>query len=192
MPALRSDAVRSRARILEVARRHDPGDLRLNELAREAGVGVGTVYRHFPTTHALVEALAQDTLERLRALAREAVAEPDPGRAMAGLLRSALDLQLEEGGLQPVLLSTEDEAEDVRAAKREIVAGFEEVLERARAAGLVRADLTAAQVEHLICGLEHAVRLGTTTDRGPYLEILLAGLRPAQAAGVPPRATRTD
>ncbi|PUB26068.1 TetR family transcriptional regulator [Promicromonospora sp. AC04] len=179
MPALRSDAARSRARILEVARRHDPGTLRFNELAREAGVGVGTVYRHFPTTHALVEALAWETLERLQVLTREAVAEPDPGVAIANLLGTALELQLEEGGLQPVLLSPEDEADDVRAAKREIVTGFEAILDRARAAGVIRPDLTVAQVEHLVCGMEHAVRLGDATDRTPYLEILLAGLRPA-------------
>lgn len=179
MPALRSDAARSRARILDVARRHDPGTLRFNELAKEAGVGVGTVYRHFPTTHALVEALTSQTLELLRTLTREAVAEPDPGTAIATLLRTALDLQLEEGGLQPVLLSQADEADDVRAAKQEITSGFEEILDRGRAAGIIRKDLSAAQVEHLVCGMEHAVRLGAATDRGPYLEILLAGLRPA-------------
>lgn len=179
MPALRSDAARSRARILEVARRHDPGALRLNDLAREAGVGVGTVYRHFPTTHALVEALTLDTLERLRVLTREAVDEPDPRTAITNLLRSALDLQLEEGGLQPVLLSAEDESDEVREAKHEILTGFEQILVRARAAGVVRPDLTTEQVEHLVCGMEHAVRLGATSDRGPYLEILLAGLRPA-------------
>jgi len=179
MPTLRSDAARSRARILEVARRHDSGDLRFNDLAREAGVGVGTVYRHFPTAHALVETLALQTLERLRVLTREAVAEPDPSTAIANLLRAALDLQLEEGGLQPVLLSAEDEADEVREAKREILTSFEQILERARAAGVVRPDLSTEQMEHLVCGMEHAVRLGASSDRGPYLEILLAGLRPA-------------
>ena len=63
-PSVRSDAMRSRARILDAARECDPGALRLNEVARAAGVGVGTVYRHFPTAHALVEALAADGLER--------------------------------------------------------------------------------------------------------------------------------
>ncbi|MFI2487643.1 TetR/AcrR family transcriptional regulator [Promicromonospora kroppenstedtii] len=179
MPALRSDAARSRARILDVARRHDPGALRFNDLAREAGVGVGTVYRHFPSTHALVEALTLDTLERLRVLVRAALAETDAGRAVADLLRAALGLQLEEGGLQPVLLAAEDESDGVREAKQEILGGFEQILVRARAAGVVRPDLSTEQVEHLVCGMEHAVRLGASSDREPYLEILLAGLRPA-------------
>ena len=178
MPALRSDAARSRARILDVARRHDPGALRFNDLAREAGVGVGTVYRHFPTTHALVEALTLDTLERLRVLVRAAVAEEDPATAIRDLLRTALDLQLEEGGLQPVLLSAEDESDEVHTAKQEILTGFDQILVSARAAGVIRPDLTTAQVEHLVCGMEHAVRLGASSDREPYLEILLAGLRP--------------
>lgn len=179
MPALRSDAARSRARILEVARHRQPGELRFNELAREAGVGVATVYRHFATTHALVEALAQDTLERLRTATRRAAREPDARTAFRDLLRATLDLQLQEGGLQPVLLSPADDADDVRRAKQEIAAGFEEVLERARAAGAIRPDISAEQLGHLVCGMEHAVRLGAATDRDPYLEILLAGVRPA-------------
>ncbi len=64
-PSVRADAVRSRERILEVAKGHDAADLRLNEVAREAGVGVGTVYRHFPTVRALVEALSVESLRRL-------------------------------------------------------------------------------------------------------------------------------
>lgn len=179
MPALRSDAARSRARILEVARRHRTSDLRFNELAREAGVGVGTVYRHFPTAHALVEALAADTLQRLRALTHEAVADPDPRAAFASLLGTVLSLQLGEGSLQAVMLSPEDEDDDVRAAKQEVLAGFEDVLRRAQASGDVRPDVSVTHLEHLVCGLEYAVRLGTAADRDRYLEILLAGLRPA-------------
>ncbi|MBL0886186.1 TetR/AcrR family transcriptional regulator [Myceligenerans indicum] len=183
MPALRSDAARSRARILDVARRRDLADLRFNDLAREAGVGVGTVYRHFPTTHALVEALVFDTLDRLRGLVGQAVAERDPQAALADLLAAALDLQLEEGGLQQVLLAGDAEDDDVRAATREIRDGFEQILARARDAGVVRPDLTAGQIEHLVCGVEHAVRLGSAADRGTFLQILLDGLRPVHAGG---------
>lgn len=178
MPTLRSDAVRSRARILAVARDQDTSALRLNDLAREAGLGVGTVYRHFPTVHALVEALASDTLTRMLQLSREAATEPDAGIALASFLRSALDLQLSHGGLQAVLLSPDDETDDVRETKREIFATFTAVLERARAAGAVREDLSVVQLEHLICGIEHAVRLGSTADSEPFLRILLAGIRP--------------
>jgi AcrR family transcriptional regulator len=182
MPTLRSDAARSRARILEVARTHDTRTLRLNDVARDAGVGVGTVYRHFPTVHALVEALSVDTLETMLATSRQAAATTDPGEALALYLRSALALQLEDGGLQAVLLSPEDEAEEVRTAKQEIFAAFETVLARARDAGAVRADLTLDHLAHLVCGIEHAVRLGSPDDRTLLLEVLLAGLRPPAAS----------
>jgi len=180
MPVLRSDAARSRARILEVARTHDSHDLRLNDLAREAGVGVGTVYRHFPTVQALVEALTVNTVERMLDISRRAAAEPDPDTAFTFYLRSALALQLEDGGLQSVLLSPEDETDEVRAAKQEIFSTFAVVLDRAKASGAVRQDLTLDQLSHLVCGIEHAVRLGTPADRAPLLEIILTGLRPAR------------
>jgi len=179
MSALRSDAARSRARILEVARTHDRAALRLNDVARDAGVGVGTVYRHFPTVHALVEALSAETLDEMLATSRRAAADPDPGAGLALYLRSALALQLEDGGLQAVLLSPEDEAESVREAKREIFETFASVLEAARDAGAVRADLTVDHLAHLVCGIEHAVRLGSPDDRSLLVQVLLDGLRPA-------------
>ena len=178
MTTLRSDAARSRARILEVARTHDSHTLRLNDLAREAGVGVGTVYRHFPNTHALVEALTVDTIDRMLIVSRSAAAEPDPETAFALYLRSALELQLEDGGLQTVLLSPDDEAEEVRLAKREIFSTFDAVLARAQSTGAVRENVTIGQLSHLVCGVEYAVRLGDPSDRDLLLDVLLAGLRP--------------
>jgi AcrR family transcriptional regulator len=181
MPALRSDAARSRARILDVARSHDTHTLRLNEVAREAGVGVGTVYRHFPTVHALIEALTVDTIERMVEVSRLAAAETDPGTAFALYLREALALQLEDGGLQTVLLSPEDEEDDVRAAKIEIFQTFSELLDRAKTTGAVRNNVTIDQLSHLVCGIEHAVRLGSPDDRALLLDIFLAGLRPTRS-----------
>lgn len=178
MATLRSDAARSRANILDVARTHDRATLRLNDVAREAGVGVGTVYRHFPTVHALIEALSADALDAMLETSRRAAAEPDPSDGLALYLGSALRLQLEDGGLQAVLLSPEDEADSVRNVKREIFESFTTVLEAARAAGAVRADLTVDRLSHLVCGIEHAVRLGTPEDLPLLLQVMLDGLKP--------------
>lgn len=179
MTPIRSDAARSRERILAVARAHDGAQaLRLNDIAREAGLGVGTVYRHFPTVHALVEALAAATIERMVDISRRALAEPDADAAFSYYLRSALALQLEDGGLQTVLLSPADETEEVRAAKREIFDAFGTVLRRAQVAGVVRPEVTLDRISHLVCGIEYAVRLGVPDDRGPLIEIVLSGLRP--------------
>ncbi|CAL9335250.1 hypothetical protein SUDANB121_00166 [Nocardiopsis dassonvillei] len=174
---LRADAARSRERILAAARRADPKDLRLNEVAREAGVGVGTVYRHFATAHALVEELTRDALERLNGIVRRAAADPDPGRAFETGLRAVVDLHLESGGLQAVLLAAQDTSPEVAALKAETLRGLREVLERAQRAGAVRADLTGDQVERLVCGIEYAVRLTGADDRAVFVDVLLAGLR---------------
>jgi AcrR family transcriptional regulator len=175
--ALRTDAARSRARILDAARERDVRALRLNDVARDAGVGVGTVYRHFPNVAALVAALTTDTLERMRELGRAAAAEPDAGRAFEHYLRGALALQLADGGLQSVLLAPVDDAPEVREAKAEIFATFEAVLRRAQDAGAIRRDLDVQHIEHLVCGVEYAVRLGEPADRDRLFPVLLAGLR---------------
>ena len=178
MAALRSDAARSRTRILDVARTHPVHDLRLNDIARDAGVGVGTVYRHFPNVQTLVEALNVDTIDRLLDVARQAAAESDPERAFSGYLRSALTLLLEFDGLQHVLLAPDDETDSMRAAKAEIFGTFSFVLDKAKAVGVVRPDLSLDQISHLACGIEYAVRLGTPDDRDRFLDVLIAGVRP--------------
>ncbi|QUX26775.1 TetR/AcrR family transcriptional regulator [Nocardiopsis akebiae] len=177
MNALRADAARSRERILEAARRSDPKDLRLNDVAREAGVGVGTVYRHFATAHALVEELTVEALERLDAVARQASADPSPRQGFETALRAVVDLHLEAGGLQAVLLAAEDASAEVAALKATVLARLDDVLARAQASGDVRPDLSTAQVERLVCGIEHAVRLGPPGDRDVFVDTLVAGLR---------------
>nr|WP_034334072.1 TetR/AcrR family transcriptional regulator [Herbaspirillum sp. B39] len=180
-PSVRADAVRSRERILEVAKGHDAADLRLNEVAREAGVGVGTVYRHFPTVRALVEALSVESLRRLGDAADAAAREPDPLVALRRFLDDALALQLADSGLQAVLVDLErsDPAvhSECTAARAQVHAGFGTVLARAQATGAVRADLSAAQLQRLVCGVEHAVRLGSPADRPVLLDVLIAGIR---------------
>jgi AcrR family transcriptional regulator len=177
----RSDATRSRARILDAARQCDPDDLRLNEVAKQAGVGVGTVYRHFPTVHALAEALATDDLERYRELARRAAAEPDPGVALDVLVREGLALQLGDGSLRAVLLASEDATTEVAELKRELEEVTAQVVAAARRAGVVRDGLTTQGLQHLVCGVEYAVRASGGEGQELYLDVMLAGLRPQPA-----------
>lgn len=185
MSSQRADAARSRARILQVARECDPADLRLNDVARLAGVGVGTVYRHFPTVHALVEAVVATDLERYRQLAQRAAAEADPAIALSLLVREGLALQLADGGLQAVLLAPQDRSEDVMTLKRELEEIADRVITAARDAGVVRPDLTTRRLQRLVCGIEHAVRIGGGADAEFFIDAVLAGLRP-DPARVPP------
>ena len=185
----RADAVRSRERILEVARGHDVRSLRLNDIARDAGVGIGTVYRHFPTVRALVEALSVDALARLSEAADAAAADPDSDRALRHFLERALDLQLEDGGLEAVLTDLARSEPHVHsecaAARGKVFEGYAAVLTRAQRAGAVRDDITPAQLQRLVCGVEHAVRLGAPTDRDVLLDILLTGIRPSSSRARP-------
>ncbi|ANP57068.1 transcriptional regulator [Streptomyces griseochromogenes] len=180
---MRADAARNRARVLQVAREQlAAGDdsLQLNTIARLAGVGVGTVYRHFPSRHALWEALSA---ERFRELVDEAQVAADDEDALAGLhrlLRFTLTHALEDTGFAAVLESASDTDARTSALKAELDRAVAHLLDRARRVRAIRRDIEAGDLRRLLCGIEHAVRSGgsgpTRTDI--YLDVLIEGLRP--------------
>ena len=89
----RADALRNRARLVEAARglfASRGADTSMEEIARDAGVGIGTLYRHFPTREDLVEAVFRDGIEQLQAQADELLASDTPGEALATWLRAQL------------------------------------------------------------------------------------------------------
>lgn len=181
--ALRADAARNRARVLRIAREQiAAGDesLQLNAIARLAGLGIGTVYRHFPNRHALVEALSAERFRELVGEAQTAAVEEDALAGLHRLLRFALERALDDPGFAAVLESSTDAAEQTSEMKSELDGAVEELLGRARHAGVIRSDVEADDVRRLLCGIQHAVRSG---DGGAgraevYLDILLQGLRP--------------
>ncbi|MET8574854.1 TetR/AcrR family transcriptional regulator [Streptomyces sp. NPDC005012] len=190
-PPLRKDAARNRERIVAVARDLvDQGTaLHLNDVARRAGVGVATVYRHFATPEALLETVAAPCLEDLAAHGERALADPDPWRALTHFLSRVVEAQLTDAALPPVAAAAEDALPPTTRLKQALAATGTTLLDRARAAGAVRPDLAAADLVPLMCGIAHAVSVhgGTTGDRiatgNRYLATLLDGMRP-----VPSRA----
>ena len=177
MPARRADAVRSRARILDAARSLPPDAIRLNDLARGAGLGVGTVYRHFPTVTSLLEALHVDALRELVGLARAAADTASSRSAFADLVRAGTEVLVAHAGLQTVLL-TDDASPEVRALREEFLRLAAVALDAAVRAGHIRADVSIEQIQRLVCGTEHAIRLGGGRDRALLLDVMIAGLRP--------------
>lgn len=181
---LRADSARVRARMLAAARaRVDAGDpeLPMNAVAKEAGVGVGTMYRHFPTRQALLEALAAESFRDLVREARAAAVEPDIGAGLAGLIRATLRRQLTDPAFADVLASGDVECAETRESLAELMAVSQQALARARAEGAIRADVTPDDLRRLTCGIRYAVTSGG--DAGPaalnrYLEILMRGIRP--------------
>src|SRR3954452_14861567 len=103
---LRADARRNRAAVLKAARAvfaRDGRQAQMDDVARRAGVGVGTVYRAFPTEEALFAALAADRFEQIAGFAAEALDVADPWEAFAGFVRRCAELQASDRALSEVL-----------------------------------------------------------------------------------------
>jgi AcrR family transcriptional regulator len=180
---LRADAVRNRAKVLEAARaafaEHGP-TAQMEDVARRAGVGVGTVYRHFPTKQALGEALVEARFDHTIAYVRELVeSEPDPWRGLERCFEYCAATQERDRAWAGALASM---AGGTLAGPREhqigeLLALEERLLARAREAGVVREDLRAADMPALFCALASVVQAGVA-DWRRYLDLLLDGLRP--------------
>ena len=171
-PSRRSDARRNRERLIEAARtlfaREGTG-VPLAAVAREAGVGTGTAYRHFPTQEALVEATYRDEIERLRQSATALLAEHAPDEALARWLHLSIDYLATERGFSEALRDAVTSGAESRAV---IVAALTELLDAAQAAGTVRGDVDAIDVAAALGGIyllaepERAHRLLSVTIDG--------------------------
>lgn len=184
-PARRADAARNRAALLHTARQHlraGDGSLRMHAIARDAGVGIGTAYRHFPTREALLEALTAESLARLVGRAREAATDPDLGRGLQDALCAMLD-GARDPALAEVLAPGHAAGPATAALLVRLKAALGMLLDGARAGGLVRPNVTDDDLHRLLCGLQLALDLGQNRAglTELYAEILLAGLRPAPA-----------
>ena len=184
MTPLRKDAARNWDRILTVARELvDEGTpLQLNDVARRAGLGVGTVYRHFPTTEALLETVATPCLEALVAHGRQALKDDNAWHAFSDYLKRVVEAQVSDPSLAKVTAAAEDTLPRTTELKRQIIATGAELLAHARMAGAVREDLADGDLVPLMCGVAYAtyVHSDSPADRLPtarrYLDTLLRGL----------------
>jgi AcrR family transcriptional regulator len=188
---LRKDAARNWQHIVDTARRFvDEGaSLRLNDVARAASIGVATVYRHFPTSEALLETVARPSLERLAAVADRALADDDAWGAFAGFLLAGIDAQLADAAVQPVFAAGTQALPETTELVARLHVSTGRLLERARSAGAVRADLDQGDVVRLMCGVVFAATVHATADQRAaltrkYLGVVLAGLAP----GISPAA----
>lgn len=182
---MRADAARNRERIFDEAHRAVAAGettLTLNELARRSGVGVGTVYRLFPTQRAMLEAVVEDSVRDLLALVTEAEREPEPLGALVEFIRSALAAALARPGLFNVLITVTDETESLRAAKVELAVTTSRLLARAQPAP----TLTGENLLKLLCGLIHAISEHPAEQQAAATDAYLGLLRTGLAAGPGP------
>jgi AcrR family transcriptional regulator len=176
---LRADARRNRQRILKAARAvfADQGiDAQMDDIARRAKVGVGTVYRHFPTKEALLEALVRERFETIAGYAREALERDDPWEGFCELIWRTAEGNAGDRAFCEIVAFT-DQAQVVEQTG--LRASTTELIERAKAQGRMRADATVTDVEIMMCGAGSVMRaMITHTDMWRrYLTLMLDGLR---------------
>ena len=186
---LRADARRNRERVIEAARAvfgEQGREAQMDDVARHAQVGVGTVYRHFPTKEALIVALALDSFERVVAKAREALATiEDPWEAFTSTLWSAAEIITGDRALSELMWEIPGPITAGTTVEAEINATMTELLERAKAAGAIRPDVVLDDIPMLMCGLGAGTwkqhRYPDSWRR--HLTIIIDGLRAAGASG---------
>ena len=180
---LRADARRNRERILQSARAafaETGADAQIDDVARHAGVGVGTVYRHFPTKQALLTELVRQTFRLFTEWAREALeAGGEPFALIEGLLRRIAETAAGDVGVQYALTSSAAQAarSEAQAEQDELIAVIAELIERARRAGTIRPGIEATDIAMLICGVVSAMSPRPGFDWRRHLDLVIDTLR---------------
>jgi AcrR family transcriptional regulator len=194
---LRADAQRNRERLLAAAREvfAERGvDVPLEEIARRAGVSIGTLYNRFPARSDLIEAVFTDRLEKLAALARQALAAADPWDGFAAYLTGIGELQAADRGFNEV--AARDALARSPAAQQlvaEAQAAVSQIMSQAQRAGELRGDVTIDDLAFVVWGISRTVEM--TAGSAPqlwrrHLALLLDGFRAAGAHHLPVQPRR--
>jgi len=186
---MRADAQRNYAKLLSAASaafvESGADDVSLEGIARRAGVGIGTLYRHFPTRQALLEAVYLDQVEALRARADELLDSASPGDALSAWLHTLVAFSSTKRTLTAAMVATLDKDSELMSTCSKLIrdAG-DSLIARCQQAGVVRADVNGTDVVRLVHGIS-MVTERTPNEPGQadrMLTLVLDGLRP-QAAG---------
>jgi AcrR family transcriptional regulator len=175
----RADALRNYEKLLVAAGEafaEDGASASLEDIARRAGVGIGTLYRHFPTRQHLLEAVYIGEVEEMARSAAD-VADLPPWDALATWLRRFVSYAATKRALGAELLAYTDADADVfQKCRTAIVTAGDALLERAQKAGVARTDTTFVEVGRLVGGLS-AIRGAEPGEIDRLLDIVLDGLR---------------
>jgi AcrR family transcriptional regulator len=183
-----AEARRNRQNLVAVATRaFASGDRRvpLDAIAKEAGVGIGTLYRHFPTREALVEAVYHDQVERLRTGAEELLAAHPPARALRLWMDLFADWAATKHGMIETLRAIVSSGRiDFGRMRAELVAIVRTFLDAGAAAGDIRSDVDASDVGATLAGILAVAGAPEQRDQATrMLNLLMDGLRPPAAHG---------
>jgi AcrR family transcriptional regulator len=181
---LRKDAERNRRRILDAAREvfAERGlDAGLDQIARHAGLGVGTVYRRFPEKEQLIDALFEERVGAIAALAEEAAGHEDPWEGLVFFFERSLAEQAADRGLKQLVLSGARGCVHVSEGRRRIAPPLHALVARAHEAGVLREDVAVQDIPMIslmLGGLMDASRGSAPDLWRRYLELFLDSLRP--------------
>jgi AcrR family transcriptional regulator len=178
---LRADAQRNRERIMAAGRelfaREGP-QVQMDEIAAHAGVGIGTVYRHFPTKEALLTAMVRDRFQGFAEIAALAEGIADPLEALESAMRVSAEAVEGDMGFQLAMMgSNQLEWEGIEQQKTALAEVVTRIIARAIAAGVVRDDFTFDDFGMLMCGITSTMyyQPGSANWRR-HLELMLQGV----------------
>lgn len=193
---LRADAERNRSRLLDAARaRFATGEtaVTLEQIAKDTGVGIGTLYRHFPTREALVEALYREELAGLCASADDLLALHAPDRALRAWMDRFADYVAAKREMAETLRAVfASGAMTVSQARERLTAAVTTILDAGAAGGTLRGDVRAEDVVAMIVGTFTATSLaGGNEQRQRMFDLLMDAVRrPGQVSAAPERSPR--
>jgi|SRR3954451_1229298 AcrR family transcriptional regulator len=173
---LRVDAERNRQRVITAAREvfAEAGlEVRMEDIARRAGVGVGTLYRRYPTRADLIAAAFETKMSAYAEATGQALADPDPWHAFCTYVEQICAMQAGDRGFTTVLTMTFPTAKQFEAARDRAFADFTTLVDRAKAAGKLRADFVTEDMPLFL--MANAGVLAATADAAPHAWRRLVG-----------------
>jgi len=179
----RADSLRNRERILEVAKEaftHQGATASLDEIAKQAGVGAGTLYRHFPTRDVLIEGVYRNEVEKLAAAAARFAETMSPIEALRAWMLLLVDYIAAKHIIAPALNSVVGGPSRLYEGSRTMIHGaIDELVKRAKRSGDLRRDLDAYDLLRALIGVSH-VGSGADWQQSArrLVDILIAGSRP--------------
>lgn len=190
---LRADAARNRAALVEAAREVMAGsgiDVPLDEIARRACIGNATLYRRFPRRIDLIAAVFAERMAEHANAVREALDAPDPWEGVCSYMEAAAELQVRDRGIADLITMDVSTAPEIQALRDEAFDGLVELLDRAKAAGALRADAVSEDVLLILQANAGVITRSAPAEREAsrrLIHLLLDGLR-ANAASPGPTA----
>jgi AcrR family transcriptional regulator len=185
---LRADARRNRAKVLAAARvvfAKQGRDAQMDDVAREADVGVGTVYRHFPTKEALLQALSDETFDVVAAHARKMLELDDPWEAFLSILWFGAEKTASDRAFSEIMAAQADTPHRC-PGQQDLIVTVGELMRRCQEAGKMRPDVVFDDIPLVMCGIGSASHMPHPCSDAwrRHLGIVLDGLR-AEAASAP-------